>query len=186
MRTWFTSDHHFGHENIIRYCGRPYRNAGEMNFDMRRRWNDVVGPNDTVYYLGDFAMGPTHAWSEFRRRLHGRIILIRGNHDRAGDYMVKQVGFAEAHENIVVEVDGVQCWLNHYPPAVDGEEDHRGRRDYTRPEPPGPYDIALCGHIHQLWQVRDGVVNVGVDVWDYRPISLADISSGRESSSERQ
>jgi calcineurin-like phosphoesterase family protein len=80
--TWLTSDTHFGHENIIRYCGRPYRTLGEMDYDMARRWNERVGVDDLVYHLGDFAMGDPERWPDYRAQLHGRIILVRGNHDR--------------------------------------------------------------------------------------------------------
>lgn len=178
-KVWFTSDHHFGHENIIRYCGRPYRTVGEMNSDMARRWNDLVAPPDIVYYLGDFAMGPPVAWSAFRRKVHGQLALIRGNHDRAADYMIETVGFVESHENVVVVVDGVRLWLNHYPLPHESDADQRGRRGLVRPDPPEPYDIALCGHVHQTWKLREGVINVGVDVWDFKPISLADILAAR-------
>ncbi len=71
MNTWFTSDHHFGHENIIRFCGRPFKSLGEMNYEMTRRWNLVVEPGDTVYYLGDFAMGDPDVWPTFCERLNG-------------------------------------------------------------------------------------------------------------------
>lgn len=174
MATWFTSDHHFGHTNIIRYCGRPYASVGEMNFDMTRRWNDVVQPGDQVWYLGDFAMGDRERWPDFVVGLNGRISIVLGNHDASAQTM-RDVGFDEVHENVVVEVDGRKLWLNHYPPQTTDGADHRGRRGYVRPKPPGPYDIALCGHIHEKWQVRDGVVNVGVDCWSFRPITLDEI-----------
>jgi len=176
MRTWFSSDHHFGHANVIRYCGRPYADVDEMNRDMVRRWNDSVGPRDVVYYLGDFAMGAASAWAGFRERLQGRLILVRGNHDRAAKFMVEEVGFESAVDNVVVTVDGVRLWLNHYPPAADRSDvDHRGRQGYVRPLAPEPYDVALCGHVHQLWRIRDGVINVGVDRWSFAPISLGQV-----------
>jgi calcineurin-like phosphoesterase family protein len=56
MAIFFTSDHHFGHENIIRYCNRPFTSVQQMNEIMILRWNGAVLPEDEVYYLGDFAM----------------------------------------------------------------------------------------------------------------------------------
>lgn len=53
---YFSSDHHFGHLNIIQYCKRPFSSVEEMNEEMARRWNSVVNPDDTVYYLGDFSL----------------------------------------------------------------------------------------------------------------------------------
>ena len=52
---FITSDHHFGHENIIKHCSRPFRNADEMDATMVDRWNEVVGPDDDVYIAGDFS-----------------------------------------------------------------------------------------------------------------------------------
>jgi calcineurin-like phosphoesterase family protein len=52
-----TSDLHLGHENIIRYCGRPYLSVPQMNDDLVRRWNEVVAPGDDVIVVGDLAMG---------------------------------------------------------------------------------------------------------------------------------
>lgn len=148
VRTFFTSDHHFGHANIIRYCGRPYASVGEMNFDMTRRWNEVVQPGDRVYYLGDFAMGDRSAWPAYVGRLNGHIELVLGNHDKSKATMLG-VGFDAVHDNVVVEVDGYKLWLNHFPPARTDNEDHRGRREYVRPQAPAPCDIALCGHVHE-------------------------------------
>jgi calcineurin-like phosphoesterase family protein len=56
-KVFFTSDTHFNHANIISYCSRPFSSADEMNREIIARWNAVVGPEDTVYHLGDFAMG---------------------------------------------------------------------------------------------------------------------------------
>jgi calcineurin-like phosphoesterase family protein len=176
MATFFTSDHHFGHANIIRYCGRPYGSVGEMNFDLTRRWNEVVAPGDHVWYLGDFAMGDRTAWPAYVAGLNGRITLVRGNHD-ADPRTMRAAGFAEVSENLVVEVDGKKLWLNHFPPAATDGADYKGRRGYVRPQAPAAYDVALCGHVHEKWTVENATVNVGVDRWDFRPISLSQIEA---------
>lgn len=165
---FFSSDHHFAHANIIRYCNRPFESVQAMNREMIRRWNDVVEHRDVVYHLGDFAMGDSAHWHTFCKKLNGRKILVRGNHDKGVERML-QVGFNEVHENIVCEIDGARVWMNHYPFFSNDE------RDLRRPEPPSEYDIALCGHIHEKWKLLRGCVNVGVDVWDFRPITLDDI-----------
>jgi calcineurin-like phosphoesterase family protein len=56
--------------------------------------------------------------------------------------------------------------------------DHRGI--VKRPAAPGAHDLALCGHVHNAWRVRDGVVNVGVDVLDFQPVRIADALAARE------
>ena len=60
---YFTSDTHFQHGNIIKFCNRPYSNVEEMNNAIIENWNSVVGPNDIVFHLGDFAWsGSWHKW----------------------------------------------------------------------------------------------------------------------------
>jgi calcineurin-like phosphoesterase family protein len=80
---WFSSDHHFGHANILSYCNhRPWSTAEEMNEGLISRWNERVAPKDTVYHLGDFTLtkdiDQVDSWLG---RLNGTIRLVRGNHD---------------------------------------------------------------------------------------------------------
>lgn len=56
-KVFFTSDTHFTHANIIRFCSRPFKNVEEMDETMIANWNRVVGENDIVFHLGDFCMG---------------------------------------------------------------------------------------------------------------------------------
>ncbi|MDA7943154.1 MAG: 2'-5' RNA ligase family protein [Nitrosopumilus sp.] len=81
-RAWVISDTHFDHANIIRYTGRPFSGAGEMNRIIESNWNNTVDPGDRVYFLGDMSFGrgsrPKEYWLG---RLNGRITFIRGNHD---------------------------------------------------------------------------------------------------------
>ena len=82
MKTFFTADTHFNHANVIKYCARPFASIDEMNREMIARWNAVVGAKDTVYHLGDFAMGKPTEWPSFLRQLNGaKKFLSRGNHD---------------------------------------------------------------------------------------------------------
>jgi calcineurin-like phosphoesterase family protein len=77
---FFTSDHHFDHANIIKYCNRPFLSVDEMNEEIVKRWNQVVDANDTVYYLGDFSLGKGSV-EKFVPRLNGEKYLVMGNHD---------------------------------------------------------------------------------------------------------
>jgi len=172
---WLTSDTHFNHANIIRYSSRPFADVNEMNEALIARWNRVVQPLDTIYHLGDFGMGTPDAWPAIVARLNGRKLLVLGNHDRHRGKMIS-IGFDDVlGKNVIVNIDGVRAWLNHYPPRIDGAI------GVQRPPAPGEYDIALCGHVHQLWKVKRSVVNVGVDVWDYRPIALSEAMAARAS-----
>src|SRR3972149_1827984 len=79
MSTWVTCDHHFGHVNIITYCDRPFKDVNHMNEVMIERWNEVVRPDDVVYYLGDFTM--SNRAEQYVGRLNGTIYFQRGAPD---------------------------------------------------------------------------------------------------------
>ena len=85
---YFTADLHFGHGKIIKYCKRPFKCADEMNEILINQWNHVVKPTDTVYVLGDFAMGDPRPYLE---RLYGDIYLIPGDHDKVRKWPKDQV-----------------------------------------------------------------------------------------------
>jgi calcineurin-like phosphoesterase family protein len=77
---WFTSDTHFGHNNIIQYCRPQFLNVDDMEQALIERWNATVGAQDLVYHLGDFAWKTEDA-KRVRPLLNGTIRLIVGNHD---------------------------------------------------------------------------------------------------------
>lgn len=89
---WLISDTHFNHENIIRYCNRPFSNAKEMNECIRDNWNETVKPGDIVYHLGDVFMGNFEEDIErFLCSLHGRKRLLLGNHDNGKNQILQRV-----------------------------------------------------------------------------------------------
>ena len=83
MSTWFTSDLHFGHVNIIQYSGRPFTDVDQMNTSLIDRWNALVQPGDDVWVLGDVAMGHIADTLPLVGRLAGYKRLLAGNHDRS-------------------------------------------------------------------------------------------------------
>ena len=82
-KIFFTSDTHFYHSNIIKYCDRPFGNKHDMNEELISQWNTIVGDNDEVYRLGDFSLGSPKVTEEVLDRLKGRIHLIKGNHEKS-------------------------------------------------------------------------------------------------------
>lgn len=80
QRVFFTSDLHFGHNNIMRFCNRPFKSIEEMDEALIQKWNSVVSKNDLVFDLGDFAFAPNWRWKEILGRLNGHHYLILGNH----------------------------------------------------------------------------------------------------------
>ena len=77
---YFTSDTHFGHSNIMRFCQRPFSDVTDMNNCLIENWNNKVGKDDIIFHLGDFAMGGSNLWNGILERLNGHKILILGNH----------------------------------------------------------------------------------------------------------
>ncbi len=104
---FFTSDHHFGHENIIRYCNRPFKNADEMNTELIKRWNEKIPEDADVYHLGDFALCPPDQLDEILRQLNGRIHLIIGNHENAA--LNAKRGFKWKKEYFELKVEDAEC-----------------------------------------------------------------------------
>ncbi len=155
MTIWLVSDTHFGHENIIRYCARPFANAAEMDAAMIERWNAVVKPEDHVWHLGDVAMR-THAMRAIVPQLHGHKRLLRGNHDifATADYV--KVGFKEVAAYRVI--DNVIC--SHIPiHELSLKLQWLGN---------------IHGHIHERPSFGPRYLNVSVEQTDYRPITLED------------
>ena len=164
MTTWFTADLHIAHTNIMGYEKRPFGSVKEMNAVLRKNFNEVVGKDDVTYFLGDLA-----SWYEidifhlekFIRKLNGRKILILGNHDQLKAFDYVNIGFESVHTHFVIESKMGPIHLTH-DPAVSRVYDE---------------GYWLCGHVHGLFRLSENkrVLNVGVDVNDYKPISLDDV-----------
>jgi calcineurin-like phosphoesterase family protein len=176
-RTWFTADLHLGHRNIIRYCARPYRDVEEMNRDLVSRWNERVAPQDTVWVLGDVAMGQISESLPLARRLHGTKHLVAGNHDRCwpghgpkarrSTQMYRDAGFVTIRSTHEIDLAGRSVRLDHFP--YEGDSHDADRYVEWRPEDDGRW--LLHGHVHTTWRQNGRMINVGVDVWDLAPVA---------------
>ena len=113
--TFFTSDTHFNHANIIKFCNRPFKDVEQMNDVMIANWNSVIGKDDTVFHLGDFCLGSAAEWTKILDRLNGKIYLIMGNHDLKN---IRQ-GFISRFEHVAmqmrIEIGKKRIYLCHYP-----------------------------------------------------------------------
>lgn len=175
-----TSDTHFSHANIIRYCDRPFSDPAVMNERLVDAWNDRVRPDDEIWHLGDVAMGRIEESLLIIRRLHGRKFLVPGNHDRCwpghkkvGDWPEKYTaaGFTLLPRTTTLTLAGREVLLCHFPYRGDSRDVDRYREE--RPADEGRW--LLHGHVHERWRQRGRQINVGVDVWDYAPVSLETI-----------
>jgi calcineurin-like phosphoesterase family protein len=161
---WIISDTHFFHENIGRYCNRP-ENWQEL---IIKNWNDLISPDETVLHLGDFSFGKRSNFDLLIEQLHGKIILIRGNHDRLGRVRYESRGVTIVNEPIYVKLDEkAKIIFSHWPvvPLDDGLINIHGHIHNSPPPPEG----SVLGSNH---------INMSVEVRDYRPWRLKDIISG--------
>ena len=120
-RTWFTSDLHFGHKNIMKFCphSRPYCSVEDMDGTMIDEWNKRVQPGDDVFFLGDFAFHKVTMVEKILSVLNGNIHMIYGNHDqviRNNKYL--QDYFASIQEYLEIDHEGIKICMFHYPMAV--------------------------------------------------------------------
>jgi len=157
---YFTADTHFGHENIIRHCQRPFETVAKMDDAMVERWNDVVGPDDTVYHLGDFAYrcDPGCALN-IAARLNGHKHLVPGGHDHGKSCRMLNGAFDVLPPLVTLQGAGhPPIVLCHYPLLTWWNK--------------GRGSIMLHGHCHGrvVGEVRR--VDVGVDAWGFGPVSL--------------
>ena len=153
---WFTADWHLNHKAIIGYAKRPFKGTDEMNAALIGMYQSLVKPEDTVYFLGDFALYTSPFEMDLiLRSLPGTKILIMGNHDRYTRKKFIECGFAEATRWEVFN-DGEFILVHDPAPACGGDPKQRW----------------LVGHVHGMFKKMNNALNVGVDVWDYKLVSL--------------
>lgn len=169
---YFSSDHHFGHFNCIKYCTRPFSTVEEMDEEMIRRWNEKISPNDTVYYLGDFTLKDRHFANKIISRLNGTIHFITGSHDWQwlnSDWMLQPTRGIWEGPYISLELSETEnpkyplvIALFHYPIAV-WDRSHYGAWH-------------LYGHVHHKDFILPGfAMNVGVDHHNFYPVSYDEV-----------
>jgi len=179
IRNWFTSDCHFGHANIIKYSKRPFKSLEEMNSTLIKKWNERVKPEDLVFHVGDFCFkntpnkahrgeGTIYPSTHYEKQLNGKIIFVKGSHDQNNSCKTCVM-------SMKIKLGGKNMYLVHDPRYIQFN-----------------YDLNIVGHVHKLWKFKRiyknpslkykrkyvDVVNVGVDMWDYAPISIEEILKG--------
>lgn len=160
---WFTADPHYAHGDIIRRCDRPFPNVATMNSHLLAECRARVQPDDHLWILGDFTAGIStdaqrHQVRDIFSALPGHKHLIRGNHD---DDWVCDLPWNSVSETADIFVDKRRLFLCHYPMITWPGARHDG--------------LQLFGHAHQNWQGSRNSINVGVDVWDFQPVTLPEI-----------
>ena len=184
QKVFFTSDLHFGHENVLRFDNRPFASVEEMDAELVRRWNEKVGKGDLVYVLGDLIWksrnGDAH---NLIRSLNGQIILIKGNHDRFlhnAQAKAALAGIKDYDDICVTLEDGSvrRCILSHYfIPFYNGHRHQaihlHGHSHFTDE---ADLELKMATELNESG-FKNEIYNVGCMYWDYAPVTLAEILS---------
>ena len=153
---WFSADFHLDHANIIKFCNRPFRDIGEMNEEIIRRWNSRVGNNDTGYILGDFCLKNP---AKYLKRLNGEIVVLFGSHDRETAFPIRIREISPLKDEYGSPRTIVMC---HYA---------------MRSWPKSHYaSWHLFGHHHGNLESYGLSFDVGVDCWGFYPVSLDEVA----------
>jgi len=160
---FFTSDLHFGHKDVIRFCDRPFSTLQEMNESLIERWNSTVTDRDKVFVVGDVFLCDIEEGTHYINQLNGYKILIKGNHDHSPSTMIRS-GFDECHPKFRYTMpDNRVALLQHYPmPDILIKDE---------------YDLQIHGHIHLGKRTRGKKINVSCDIWDYSPVPIDTLNS---------
>lgn len=166
MQYYFIADPHWFHYRICIYCKRPFSSLEDMHTTMIRNWNERVKPEDTVFCIGDWGFkksseaydAPKKCFESIKEQLNGSVILIKGNHEASND--IKTI-----IHNMVIAIGGHKIFLVHDPKNANPN-----------------YTLNFVGHVHQNWKFKkltdtSTMINVGVDVWNFRPITINEILS---------
>ncbi len=157
MPTWFTADTHFGHAGALALYRRPFASVDAMNTAMLARWNETVGPDDDVWHLGDFALRTsTAAASVLLSQLNGRKHLIAGNNDPPEIKSLPAWSSVQDYAELTIETH--RLVLCHYA--------------FRTWNGMAAGALNLHGHSHGRLKPLPRQTDVGVDVWDFRPIPV--------------
>jgi len=164
---YFTSDQHYGHENIIKFCNRPFKNSWEFIEHSVKTHNEIVPKGARVFHNGDLfwrTLG-LKAALDIINALNGQHYFIWGNHDELIEKNkvlrdqfvwcrdIAQVYHPKLDKPLVLCHYAMYVWRN----------SHRGA-------------YHLYGHTHgNLPEQNNLSFDCGVDAWDYKPVSIEEV-----------
>lgn len=171
MKEYFSSDFHFGHKNIIKYCNRPFKTLEQMDNTIINNINSRIKPEDHLFFLGDFCFrsgsgrgeGEPNKAKYYQDRINCKnITYVAGNHDRNNSLKT-------CIEDITIKMSHYRIKLIHNPGQLNTKIID--------------CDLVFAGHVHQNWKFKRiktqfnliDVCNVGVDVWNFYPVTFNEI-----------
>lgn len=159
---WVSSDHHVGHKNVLKYCplSRPFASVATMDEAIIARHNELVSPDDEVYFIGDFSFSSVERTCEILSNMHGIKHYIYGSHCKVmrHESISKYFKWLKKYEEIIV--DGKRIILFHNP-IREWEKKHYN-------------SFHFYGHMHSH---EEGLYykDIGVDSNNLYPYNIRDL-----------
>lgn len=172
-KLFFTSDPHYGHENILKYCHRPFSSIKEHDEELIRLWNETVPEDGIVFILGDIGFCSEAYLKSILNRLNGKIYWIIGNHDWRRITPGIMNRFECITQQMVITVDNKIVYLNHFPFLCYPDSDRHPVYQFFGHVHSGP--LSGSSDISRLVHLNKRQYDVGVDNNEYKPISFQDI-----------
>lgn len=151
---YYTADIHFGDDAIVHCCNRPFNTVEQHDREIIKKFNSILKPEDELYVIGDLSMSKDFDYlKNCVESINCRKHLILGNHDNLKPFEYVDIGFQTVHTALVLH--HLNVILVHDPAVATINRSK----------------FFICGHIHDLFKIIKNVLNVGVDIWEYKPVS---------------
>jgi calcineurin-like phosphoesterase family protein len=153
---WITADWHLGERRLELMC-RPFDSTTEHDETIIANHNRLVAPDDVVLCVGDVTNKDTPEQLSSVARMHGRKLLVRGNHDQlhTDNELYKYFDLVIADgDGLEFEYAGIPLFATHYP--TQGKLDR----------------FNIVGHVHGAWRYQLNMLNVGVDNFGFAPCAI--------------
>jgi calcineurin-like phosphoesterase family protein len=180
---FFWSDPHFYHKPVIDFCERPFTDLTAMHEAFISNYNRVVEPNDTCIWVGDCFFCGSQKALEIMSRLNGKKILVTGNHDSNRQTMLNS-GFDFVCEKLILKIAEQEVLISHYPYKYSKWYNffsktilRRKMPRYMDRRPENNGGWLIHGHTHEPSKLQGKMIHVGVDAWDFTPVSVSTIES---------
>jgi len=164
-KKFFTSDLHLNHPNIIRYCSRPFKSVKEQDSYLIHKINEICSYNDLLYHIGDLMMfgggeAKKRTFEYYADQINCEVIYLKGNHD----FDNVPTGVLDSTIEVKTNEGKQKVYITHNPDHINSGKN---------------IIVNLVGHVHgkyRMFKCRNQyTVNVGVDVWNYQPITFKDV-----------
>lgn len=174
---YFTADTHFNHGKIIKFCNRPFSSVKEMNETIIKNINLCCSRKDKLWIVGDFGFVGVKTTEEIISRLNPHVCIIQGNHDLPPRKLFK-AGAHDVYTHNYLKINGEMVLLSHYPyyPSkfkifLNKIKGLNNDLYEYRLQDRGLWLIHGHTHNHEKSRVIKKQINVGVDNWDFKPVS---------------